>query len=142
MKSKTTNAINISILLMILIGILIYIKVYNKPFANISESKPNVSIESKELIDSFFNNENEANSKFLEQIIQVRGLITEITSGKNGNNIITLGDKNAIGGVTCHLSSEESTKTNNLKIGQQINIKGICTGYLLDVILVKCVIIE
>ncbi|AXT55115.1 hypothetical protein D1815_04840 [Aquimarina sp. AD1] len=142
MNSKTRSILSISMLLLILTGIFIYNNIYNKPFVDISESKPNISIESNELVDSFSNNENEANAKYLEQIIQVQGSITEITSGKNGNSIITLGNDNTIGNVTCYISSEESLKTNNLKIGQHINIKGICTGYLMDVVLVKCVIIE
>jgi hypothetical protein len=42
----------------------------------------------------------------------------------------------------CHLSDKATRKMNSLKEEQTITLKGICTGFLLDVILVKCEIIN
>ncbi|MBW1296483.1 OB-fold putative lipoprotein [Aquimarina litoralis] len=137
MSKKT---IIIIILSVVLIGsIVLALKMYNKPFVNIAETKPNLLITSDVLVDNFSNNEIEANTKYLEEIIQVNGTIIAIDSDKTGKGIITLGNEDTIGSVICHLSEKENEK--NLKTGQTVNIKGICTGYLMDVVLVKCVIV-
>lgn len=142
MTRKTRIIVIILILIISLIGTFVYTAVYNKPHIDVSKSAPNISIESSVLLDDFLNDETQANSKYLDQIIQVNGLISEITANKDGNGIITLSNENSIGSIICHLSTEESKKISDLKKGQNISIKGICTGYLMDVILVKCVIVN
>ncbi|MFD2562379.1 OB-fold protein [Aquimarina rubra] len=142
MKRKTRITFVISILIIALAGMFIYTAVYNKPHIDVSVTTPNISLEAGVLLDEFLNNETEANTKYLDQIVEISGMITEITTNKDGNGIITLSNENSIGNVLCHLSQEESKKLSNLKTLQKINIKGICTGYLMDVILVKCVIVN
>ncbi|WP_299436775.1 hypothetical protein [uncultured Aquimarina sp.] len=141
MTRKTRIIVIISMLIIALIGTFIYTAVYNKPHIDVSETAPNISIESSVLLDDFLNDETQANSKYLDQIIEISGAISEITTNKDGNGIITLSNENSIGSVICHLSPEENKKINSLKKEQKITIKGICTGYLMDVILVKCVLV-
>ncbi|WP_299217157.1 hypothetical protein [uncultured Aquimarina sp.] len=128
--------------IILLAGAFIYFNIYNKPHIDVSAATPDLSMEAGVLLGEFLNNETEANSKYLEQIIQVSGTIAEIDTDKNDNSIITLRKNDDIESVICHVLPEENKKASNLKIGQKINIKGICTGYLMDVILVKCVIIN
>ncbi|GAA0721028.1 hypothetical protein GCM10009430_21850 [Aquimarina litoralis] len=137
MTKKTKKLLILYFFAAILVVSIITVKIYNKPFINIVESKPSLSLASEALLSDFINDESTANTKYLEELIQVNGTITAIEKGKDGNDIITLGNENIIGSIICHLSKNEE----NLKTGQEISIKGICTGYLMDVILVKCVII-
>ena len=46
------------------------------------------------------------------------------------------------GSVLCHLSEEATKEMSVLIEGQTITVKGICTGYLMDVILIKSEIIN
>lgn len=142
MKRKTSILIIAVALLVTLAGIFSYTIIYNKPHTDVATSSPHLSVDSNALLHDFLSDEIKANATYLEQILQVNGLISEITITENGNGIITLADKNNIGGVICHVSKEENKKLITLKKGQTINIKGICTGYLMDVILVKCVIVN
>jgi len=119
-----------------------FVKIYNKPHINVSKSSPEFFVVSKMLLEDFTNNEVQANSKYLDEIVQVEGTISEITEDQMLNSIITLTPENAFGSVICHLSPEEKQKVNTYKKGQKVVIKGICTGYLMDVILVKCVIVD
>ncbi|WP_299601569.1 hypothetical protein [uncultured Aquimarina sp.] len=137
MTKKTKKLLILYFFAAILVVSIITVKIYNKPFINIVESKPSLSLASEALLSDFINDESTANTKYLEELIQVNGTITAIEKGKDGNDIITLGNENTIGSIICHLSKNEK----NLKIGQEISIKGICTGFLMDVILVKCVIV-
>ncbi|WP_298540166.1 hypothetical protein [uncultured Aquimarina sp.] len=140
MTKKTNKKILIAGVIMLFVAAFISFKIYNKPHIDVSTATPNVSMKAGILLAEFLNDETEANKKYLEQIIQVSGTIAEIDTNKNGNAIIVLRKGDDIESVICHLSPEENKKTSNLKIGQEINIKGICTGYLMDVILIKCTI--
>ncbi|TSE04644.1 OB-fold protein [Aquimarina algiphila] len=139
--SKKIKNIILAIILGIT-GIIIIVNiVYNKPHISVSEASPDITLVSQKLLNDFENNEFESNSKYLDKIIEVNGTISEINVSEN-KGIITLSDEGSMGGVICHLSPEEHTKIASLKKGQNIKIKGICTGYLMDVILVKCIIIN
>ena len=45
-----------------------------------------------------------------------------------------------ISGVSCYLFESEHDKGKNFKAGDEMEIKGMCTGYLVDVVIVKSVI--
>ncbi|MBQ4819412.1 hypothetical protein [Aquimarina sp. MMG016] len=141
MIKKTKIKITIFLLSTALVILFINIAIYNKPHINVAKSTPDISLVSQKLLNDFENDENLANSKYLEQIIQVTGKISELSKTKE-NLVVTLNNDNSLGSVMCHLSVEESKKAKGLKIGENITLKGVCTGYLMDVILIKCVIIN
>jgi len=122
------------------VGIWFY-KVYNKPHVNTEEIEADVVIDAQLLVNEFETNEEQANSKYLDQIIQVRGPINEMLS-EDGKTVITIGEGDMFGNVKCNILTEEKIDTNTLKKGQIITIKGICTGYLMNVVLVRSVIIN
>ncbi len=141
MARKTRVLMIISILIFVAIVFFVYVAVYNKPHVDVYKSSPGISLTSDIIVEDFENNETLANSKYLEQIIQVTGTISEVVITKD-KGVIVLNASNALGNVMCHVSASEHQKINALKKGQEITMKGICTGYLMDVILVKCVIVE
>ena len=55
---------------------------------------------------------------------------------------ISLQTKDDFGSVVCYLTKEEFKKSTEIKEGQEVVLKGICTGFLMDVILVKCIIMN
>ena len=129
------------VLVAALVSAYLAVTIYNKPHINVSRATPKVSLIAKTLLDDFQLDENLANTKYLEQIIQVTGKISHLDIA-NGNGIVVLKDGNSFGSIMCHLSPEENEKLVTLKEGQSITIKGICTGYLMDVILIKCILIN
>ncbi|WP_166964565.1 OB-fold protein [Yeosuana marina] len=133
----------VSVLAIIMLGIFLAVKEYNKPHINVADTKPDIITNSQGLLEDFQVNENSANKKYLDQIVQVSGRISKLEASENNDIIITLlNDKSPLGTVICHLSPDENKKLINLKEGQDIIAKGICTGYLMDVILVRCVLVK
>lgn len=126
---------------LIAIGIIISASLLNKSHLDISAENTQIVISSNKLFEDFQNDETEANTKYLEQIIQVKGTIVDINIDKN-KGVIALTSDDELGNVLCHLDSTETHKISLLHKGQSINIKGVCTGFLMDVILVKSVIIN
>ena len=125
----------IGILVLGIIGAFIAYKMYNKPHVNVEEVSADISITADKILNDFSSDENLANLKYLDKIIEVKGVISEINIEKG---IITIETNDDFGSVICHLSEEASRKISGLQEGQIIVVKGICTGFLMDVILVKC----
>lgn len=108
------------------------IHLFSKPHQGIGNETPALSINSSLLVADFEGDENIANSKYLGKIIEVTGKITE----KDSVSIILKATD--LAGVNCAM--DKNYKIDHLKEGQQVKIKGICTGILMDVVLVDCVI--
>lgn len=129
---------------MLVLGVIaafIAYKTYNKPHINVATFKSDISLSADTILNDFTLDENAANVAYLDKIIQVNGTISDIKL-ENGKGIIALQTNDDFGSVLGHLSDTATKKINALKVGQSIILKGICTGYLMDVILVKCEIIN
>lgn len=131
----------ISILILACIGAFIGYKVYNKPHIDVAETSADINITANTILEEFSNNETLANSKYLDKIIAVNGEIAAVKIEKE-KGIITLKTNDDFGSILCHLSTEATKGLSSLNVGQTITVKGICTGFLMDVILVKSEIIN
>ena len=100
----------------------------------------------KTLIKEFEENEKAANEKFLDKIIAVTGVLKEIIKDDKGYYTAVMGDVNSMLSIRCSMDSDHQHDSALLKEGNNITIKGICTGFnadeLLgsDVILNRCII--
>lgn len=137
-KSMKAKKIILTLLILGLIGAFVAYKIYNKPHVDVAETSSDISLKATKIVDDFSSDENAANKKYLDKIVEVSGSISSIKT-ENETVIIAL-EGNDFGNVLCYLSEESRTEINSLKEGQQIKLKGICTGFLLDVVLVKSVI--
>lgn len=78
------------------------------------------------------------NLAYLDKPVEVTGEITEVKQDQTGNTTLTLKSGDAFAGVFCTINSTE----NKFKPGQQITIKGICTGFLSDVVLKDAIVMK
>ena len=124
-----------------IISLFIAYQIYNKPHVNVSDTKSDITITADQIINDFSSDETKANRSYLDKIIKISGVISELKVVKQ-KGIITLKTNHDFGSVLCHLSDKASQKINSLKEEQTLTLKGICTGFLMDVILVKCEIIN
>jgi hypothetical protein len=137
----TVKKISFGILLLFLFGAIIGYKIYNKPHVNVAQEKAAISSTAANLLKDFSSDETIANLKYLGKIIQVKGVISK-TETRQGKKSVFLETDAVFGNVLCTLTLAESAQKRELKVGQKILLKGICTGFLMDVILVKCIILN
>lgn len=137
---RIINIVVIAILAGALITLFILFKQYNKPHTDVHTSPPAYTVTTN-IIEEFKNDEEKANKTYLDKIIQVEGTIENIDTA-NGNGIIVLGSGNSMENIICNMDPSENRKVLGLQKGQKLTIKGICTGYLLDVVLVGAVIVK
>ena len=114
---------------------------YNKPSRNLAEEKADLAIAAPELYRQFSENETQANQQYLDKVVQVRGVLQTINRSEGGLNLI-LEAGSEMGGVICEIPSANVPEGLNLQTGKELTIKGQCTGFLMDVVLVKCVIVN
>jgi hypothetical protein len=136
-----TKKIGIAVLILLLIAAFVTYNTYNKPHVNVGETSSDIAITAAEILNDFTVDETSANAIYLEKIIEVAGVISDIKVERK-KGIITLKTNDDFGSVLGHLSDGATNNISTLKIGQTVILKGICTGYLMDVILVKCEIIN
>ena len=103
--------------LSIIVFIIIFIT-YNKPHKDFNKSPFEVIIESKELISLYQDNTDNANTRFLDKILLVKGNITHIET-----DIIILDN-----GIVCTLDPSQLV-TEKIHLNKKISVKGRCIGY-------------
>jgi hypothetical protein len=113
---------------------------YNKPHKSIAEETPAFVLDAHTLVTEYDANEKNANAKYLGKIIEVKGVVAEKLKDSQGNFNLTLQGPD-IAGIGCQFDPNSVHTVAPIKEGQQVKIKGICTGVLMDVILVDCWIV-
>lgn len=129
----------ITLIVLAVIGASYGYYMYNKPVESLENKEANVTISADQLIADYEADEKNANDKYLGKVVMVSGKIAEITN-EEGKKKVNLETSNPISAVICEM--EESKKTEKLKAGDMIKVKGMCSGYLSDVILVQSVVVN
>ncbi len=126
-------AIPVLLLLCLLIW---FVYEYRKPHTDVADKTTAIFIKAVDLYKDFNSDEAAANAKYLDKIIEVTGAVDH-TENANGATLILLSADQMMGGISCKMFD---AKNSTVQKGQQITIKGKCSGFLSDVNLVDCVI--
>jgi len=79
--------------------------------------------------------------KSIEKAIEIKGEIKKITYRNNRYSLFLKGNKNKTY-VLCEMQRDQNDRILKLETGKKIKLKGILKGFLTDVILLNCVIID
>jgi hypothetical protein len=72
----------------------------------------------------------------------VQGTVGEIIQNEQGESTILLKNDAAPFGVSCTMQASQKKQISTIQPGDWVVIKGLCTGMLMDVILVQCVKVD
>ncbi len=111
-------------------------------WVNKAPEVPAEQVDIGELITMFQDNEKLANDTYTEKMIEVHGVVEEISFLNNRHTILLRGDKFAQNFILCDMAYESQEGKERITIGDTIKLKGVCKGYLLDVIMLNCVPID
>lgn len=126
--------------ILIALGIFLFVKFYifKKADVSVASKKPDIEMVAGDLVKGFETDEKAANTKYLNKIIEVKGVVDNVTETK-ADVTVYLKEKDKTAGIMCSFDKLEFQK-NLVKAGDQVRIKGICSGYLMDVVLNKCAV--
>ena len=96
-------------------------------------------IEAMALVKEFITDETTANRLYNDKVVSVKGTVLKIETNGDTRDIV-LGNETSPQGVICEFQAKHKKEADEIRPGQQIIVKGICTGMLLDVVLVRCVL--
>ena len=88
-----------------LLGVGFGIYMYNKPHKDIKKSTADIKIEANQLLTDFEENEAEANTTYLDKLIEVTGTVREVSKDEEGNVSVILESENPLAGVICQLDN-------------------------------------
>lgn len=140
MKRRLIRVFIALVLLGFIGAIATWLYVFKESDSNVASRKADVEISARDLVARFEENESLANSNFLDKVILVKGNIESVNEDSLGISVY-LKNSDDIAGVICSFSKGD-VDLKRIIPGHTINVKGLCTGYLMDVVLNKCAIID
>lgn len=141
--------------LIVVIGGSIIYYMFNMPHRDVQASGTDFTLSSTQIVGEYLSDPEKANEKYLDKegeskIIEISGSVNKISEDFNGNMVVLIKSQSDLAGASCTFSSETNANASNLKIGDEITIKGVIrSGASLDsdldmyedVIMEKCDIV-
>ena len=109
-----------------------YVFVYAKNHHRDPLNEQGIIVTAEKLVNTFQKNEQEGNGLYLNKTVDVTGKVASIIKNQENKTVVSLQSQDPFSSVACTLKIENS----KIYVGQTITLKGICTGFLSDVIVV------
>lgn len=138
---KTKKTIYFTVAFAVIIGSFFVLNKYNHPEVNINKMSTDIISTAKLLTQAFTANEILANKKYVNKVIETKGIVKQITFINHRNTIILYGNTNDTN-IICDLDKNQLEEIKKLMPDQEIKIKGICKGFIKDVVLLNCILIN
>jgi len=133
-KTGSLKKILIAVLALIIIGAGIYWYVASEKFVDTSKRKSVYTVKALDFIKEFLQNDSLANKKYADKIITVTGIVSGIESADTTINIKFI--DTATGSYAIFAFQEQHlNEAKTLKAGDDVSIKGSCSGSIYSDIL-------
>lgn len=140
------------IILILLAVTFVGYKMYNKPHTDVQSSEVLKSFSAAELFSVFELGEAQSMAQYADKVIAVTGVVYLKDFSNDLEPQLVLKANGDNGYIRCGFKPSEMSKLNQVKEGQNINIKGLCKGINgseeldlladIDVVMSKCIIID
>jgi hypothetical protein len=130
--------------LVLIIGGLYGYSEYNRTNKDLLKEEAVVSITAAELVTAYENDKTAFQQQYTDKIIAVHGTVKHIDADENPV-VVSLAATEGLSSVQCSMDSAHAALYKNIKEGEALTIKGVCTGgradeiFGTDVILNRCV---
>ena len=112
---------------------------WNKPHQNMVNADAEVKVDAVTLYSEYETDDEAANAKYLGKIVEVSGTVRESTTDESGTVKVMLDSGSEMAGIICELDPLSEHKRTTFQSGEQVKLKGKCDGFLMDVVLTRCV---
>lgn len=142
MKGKLKTNILIFLIASAFFAFIVGYLLYNKPHRDVKDADA-IDTDAVNLYNIFISDSAKANATYLNKVVKVSGTISGISVNQKHQKIILL--KTSVSGGSVNCTMEENI--NNYKVGDNIILKGICSGYIPgdvdiglpgDIFLIRC----
>ena len=129
-----------AIIVLVLVMVVLVSYQYNKPERNVAGEKA-IALDADQLYRQYAADEKNANNLYLNKALQVTGTVAGTKHTEQGQYVLVLSTNDPMFGVSCTMS-DTAINTGSLRPGDKVTVKGICTGYLTDVILIRAALVQ
>lgn len=137
---KSIKIALVSVAILGLGGICVGLYLFNLQAKNLKKAKPDFAITSIDLQKAFEDNEAVSIAKFVNKIIEVTGTIESVKADEGNRTNVSLKTGSELSLVICTLSPQSDPA--QLVSGNEVTIRGECSGFLMDVLMNNCVVIK
>jgi putative nucleic acid binding protein len=130
----------LTLIVIVLVGAAYGIREYTRGNEDLSGATADVSTTATDLVTDFSHDEKAANARYLNKVLRVTGRVKDIKKDSLGSYSIELESGSELSVVSCLLDKRHNDDATKIERGDNIAITGICTGVLMDVVLVRCAI--
>ena len=134
----------------VLIAVVVVLYMFNQPHRDVQSQASDFSYSVSTIVNEYLTDPQKANEKYLDaegnsKILEIKGTVSNISTDFNDQKVILLKGENDKAGVSCTLTKETEDSAKDVKIGQEITVKGVIrsgASYDEDLELYEDVIIE
>jgi tRNA_anti-like len=124
-----------------LAGILAALYMFNLKHTDMAKARPDFKITSTILQKAFEDDETAASKLYINKILEVTGKIASVKPPAENKFIsISLVTGSDLSSVICTFPA--ISDPSKLSVGEEITLRGECSGFLMDVLLNNCAIIQ
>lgn len=121
-------------------GILAALYMYNLKPGNMAKAKPDFILSATILQKAFEDNETTASTMYINKTLEVSGTIASVKPAANNVLNISLETGSVLSSVICTFPA--ITDASKFRAGEKITLRGQCSGFLMDVLLNNCAVIQ
>jgi hypothetical protein len=121
-------------------GILAALYMYNLKHTDMAKAKPDFVITATVLQKAFEDDETAASTRYINKVLEVTGTIASVKPAENNILSISLVTGSDLSSVICTFPA--IADPSKFRTGDEITLRGECSGFLLDVLLNNCAVIE
>lgn len=97
-----------------------------------------ITVNAVALLEEYNKSETNANKKYIGKVVAVSGEVKDITKNQEGQMVVTLKTSDPMNSINCTLDQKDAAITP----GSSVTLKGLCTGYMMDVYVTRCTVIK
>lgn len=112
---------------------------WNKPKRTAADEAAVATLSADDLFMQYSENEANANKAYLDKIVQVSGVVASTDTDESGLDVVYLETSDIMGLVSCTFARDNHP---DVAAGASVEIKGICTGILTDVVLTQSTLVH
>ena len=103
---------------------------FNKPARDVQKTKTDFSFNAGEIVNEYLLDAQKANEKYLDEegnskVLEVTGIVAEISEDFKGQTVILLKSNSDKAGVSCTFTAESNAHAAAVQVGDEISIKGV-----------------
>ena len=130
----------IALIIIIIAGTVTGLYLYNLKPRDLSQSRPDYVITSTVLQQEFESDETAASARYINKVLEVTGEIISAEDTGTGSWNVSMETGSDFSKVICTFPDVDDSAI--FKAGEQITLRGECSGFLMDVLLNNCQVIR